>query len=63
MAPKPSPNNIAPAEFAQERDPFLTHLYKGGGGYLFFLLILLRHQSLAAGPEDVYDSSSLFYLA
>lgn len=58
VAPKPSPNSIVPAESARKWDPFLIHLFKGGGGYLF-LLILLRHQNLVAGAED---SLSLFYL-
>lgn len=34
MAPKSSPNSIAPAEPARKWDPFLIHLFKEGEGVL-----------------------------
>lgn len=65
---------MAPTESAQKGDPFLTHPLKevcvgvcwggrqGEGSYLSLLLILIRHQSLAAVPKDTYNSSGLIYL-
>lgn len=31
VAPKPSPNSMVPAESARKWDPYLIHLFKGGG--------------------------------